>query len=65
MRKFSKEGDVEAAREMVQQSDGLERTIELAKRFSNEARGLIEKLPGSAAREKLVELCGKVVERVK
>lgn len=64
MRKFSQPGDVEAAREMVTRSDGLERTRELARRFAGEARRGVERLPEGEAREGLVELTRKVVERV-
>lgn len=63
-RKFSEPGDVEAAREMVSNSDGLERTRDLAKRFAEEARKGVEQLPESEAREALIALTRKVVERV-
>ncbi|KAK8849749.1 hypothetical protein IAR55_005084 [Kwoniella newhampshirensis] len=65
LRKFSEPGDVEIAREIVGKSDGLERTVDLARKFAGEARGLVEKLPQSGARDALVQLTVKVVERVK
>ncbi|WWC73616.1 uncharacterized protein I206_107588 [Kwoniella pini CBS 10737] len=65
LRKFNQPGDVELAREIVGKSDGLKRTIELAKTFAGSARELIELLPESGAREALIGLTKKVVERVK
>ena len=46
-------------------SDGLQRTVELAREFAGEARRLVEMLPESGARDALVQLTIKVVERVK
>lgn len=63
-RKFSQPGDVERARELVTQSDGLRKTRELAERFASEARRGVEQLPESEAREALIALTKKVVERV-
>lgn len=63
-RKFSEPGDVERARELVTQSDGLRKTRELAEKFANEARLGVEQLPESEAREALIALTKKVVERV-
>jgi hexaprenyl-diphosphate synthase len=63
-RKFSEPGDVERAREMVTESDGLEKTRKLAERFATEARKGVELLPPSEAREALIALTKKVVERV-
>lgn len=63
-RKFSESGDVEQAREIVTKSDGLRKTRELAERFASEARRGVERLPESEAREALVRLTKKVVERV-
>ncbi|KAK6908853.1 hexaprenyl-diphosphate synthase [Kwoniella mangroviensis CBS 10435] len=65
LRKFSEPGDVEIAREIVNKSDGLQRTVELARTFAGSARELIELLPESGAREALIGLTKKVVERVK
>lgn len=63
-RKFSEPGDVEAAREMVTRSDGLERTRDLAIQFADEARKGIEGLPDGDAKEALIGLTRKVVDRV-
>ncbi|WWD20379.1 hypothetical protein CI109_104855 [Kwoniella shandongensis] len=65
LRKFSEPGDVEIAREIVGKSDGLARTVDLARQFAGEARSLVEMLPPSGARDALVQLTVKVVERVK
>ncbi|WVW86845.1 hypothetical protein I302_108900 [Kwoniella bestiolae CBS 10118] len=65
LRKFSEPGDVEIAREIVGKSDGLQRTVDLAKTFAEAARELVERLPESGAREALIGLTKKVVERVK
>ncbi|WVQ95965.1 hypothetical protein IAU59_003064 [Kwoniella sp. CBS 9459] len=65
LRKFTEAGDVELARELVADSDGLERTVELARKFAGEARALVELLPESKARDALVGLTLKVVDRVK
>lgn len=64
-RKFTGPGDVELARELVMKSDGIERTQQLARQFASEARALVERLPESAARDSLVELTVKVVDRRK
>jgi hexaprenyl-diphosphate synthase len=53
------------ARDLVGRSDGMQRTAELARRFAGEARALVEKLPESEARDALVGLTLKVVDRVK
>ncbi|WVR07985.1 hypothetical protein IAU60_005028 [Kwoniella sp. DSM 27419] len=65
LRKFTEPGDVELARALVADSDGLQRTVELARQFAAEARALVEKLPESKARDALVGLTLKVVDRVK
>lgn len=65
LRKFEGEGDVQAAKKMIMESDGVKETINLAKKFANSAKDLIELLPESEARGALVGLTKKVVERVK
>ena len=65
LRQFTQPGDVALAKEIVAKSDGLERTVELARSFAAEARGLVERLPRSDARDALVGLTVKVVDRVK
>jgi hexaprenyl-diphosphate synthase len=64
-RKFEGEGDTELALELVGKSRGMERTAALARSFASEARALVELLPESPARDALVGLTVKVVDRVK
>lgn len=64
-RKFREPGDVQRARDLVLNSNGIERTRELARKFAAEARRGIEVgLPASQARDALVELTNKVIDRV-
>ncbi|KAL7425202.1 coq1 putative hexaprenyl diphosphate synthase [Cryptotrichosporon argae] len=65
LRKFSGAGDVERARAMVADSQGMQRTAALAREFAENARALVERLPQSPARDALVGLTVKVVDRVK
>ncbi|CAI2165780.1 1920_t:CDS:2 [Funneliformis geosporum] len=64
-RKFSKNGDVEKARELVYQSNGIEQTKLLAVSHCQKAIGAILKLPESDARNALIRLSDKVVTRKK
>jgi hexaprenyl-diphosphate synthase len=63
-RKFSEPGDVELARELVARSDGLERTRELAGSFAQAAREALGRFPEGEAKDSLIGLTEKVVERV-
>ena len=65
LRKFKEQGDVATARDIVLDSDGVAQTLDLAREFAGAARTLVEQLPQSSARDALVELTVKVVERVK
>ena len=64
-RKFSAEGDVEMARELVGRSDGLEQTRALAQEYADKAAHDISKFPDSEAKDGLVEICVKTVRRRK
>lgn len=64
-RKFEGQGDAEVALDLVNRSRGMERTAALARDFAAEARRLVELLPQSPARDALVGLTVKVVDRVK
>ena len=55
---------MEQARELVSASNGIQRTLELAQSFASEAKGLAGMLPGSEAREALIGLADKAVERM-
>ena len=64
-RKFSAEGDVEMARELVGRSDGLEQTRVLAQEYADKAAHDISKFPNSEAKDGLVEICVKTMRRRK
>ncbi|GMK56598.1 hypothetical protein CspeluHIS016_0304380 [Cutaneotrichosporon spelunceum] len=64
-RKFEGEGDTEVALDLVNRSRGMERTAALAGEFAAEARRLVELLPPSPARDALVGLTVKVIDRGK
>ncbi|KAF1810746.1 decaprenyl-diphosphate synthase subunit 1 [Eremomyces bilateralis CBS 781.70] len=64
-RKFSKEGDVEAARQMVASSSGLEQTRALAQSYVDQAIDAISIFPESEAKQGLINMCKKVLERRK
>ena len=62
-RKFAEPGDVEMARRMVQQSDGLEQTRALAQDYADRAVDAIQGFPDSEAKDGLVEMCVKTMKR--
>lgn len=64
-RKFAGEGDVEMARELVLRSDGLAQTRALAQEYADKATDAIREFPDSEAKEGLVEMCIKTMERRK
>ncbi|KAF2819567.1 decaprenyl-diphosphate synthase subunit 1 [Ophiobolus disseminans] len=64
-RKFSMEGDVQKAREIVSASTGLEQTRVLAQEYVDKAIEAIEPFPESEAKAGLVEMCTKVMKRRK
>ncbi|CAG8592003.1 1085_t:CDS:2 [Diversispora eburnea] len=64
-RKFSQEGDVEKARELVYRSKGIEQTKLLAALHCEKAIAAISKLPESDARNALIQLTHKVLIRKK
>ncbi|TAQ83274.1 hypothetical protein B7494_g8403 [Chlorociboria aeruginascens] len=64
-RKFSQEGDISRARQLVLQSDGLEQTRALAEEYANKAIKAINFLPGSEAKEGLIEMAIKTLKRRK
>jgi geranyl diphosphate synthase len=64
-RKFNQDGDVEKAVELVFQSDGIERTKELARLHAEHAMDVILELNPSACRDALVTLAYKVVARTR
>ncbi|ESZ91494.1 polyprenyl synthetase [Sclerotinia borealis F-4128] len=64
-RKFSQEGDVLRARELVLQSDGLEQTRALAEEYGNRAISAISGFPESEAKDGLIEMVDKTLKRRK
>lgn len=55
-RKFSQKGDEERARDLVYQSDGLKKTLNLAEVHCNYAIDSLNKLPPSDARSALIQM---------
>ncbi|CZR57723.1 probable prenyl transferase [Phialocephala subalpina] len=64
-RKFSLEGDVVRARELVLQSDGLEQTRALAEEYASRAIDSISSFPDCEAKEGLVDMAIKTIKRRK
>ncbi|KAF2134399.1 terpenoid synthase [Dothidotthia symphoricarpi CBS 119687] len=64
-RKFSGEGDVVRAREIVLAGSGLEQTRALAQEYVDKAIEAIEGFPDSEAKDGLVDMCNKVLKRRK
>ncbi|KAF2687777.1 hexaprenyl pyrophosphate synthase [Lentithecium fluviatile CBS 122367] len=64
-RKFSGEGDVQRAREIVSESTGLEQTRALAQEYVDKAIQSIAFFPDSDAKNGLIEMCTKVMKRRK
>ncbi|KAF2267385.1 terpenoid synthase [Lojkania enalia] len=64
-RKFSADGDVQKAREIVAESTGLEQTRALAQEYVNKAIQAVSFFPESEAKDGLIEMCTKVMKRRK
>ncbi|KAJ5884968.1 Terpenoid synthase [Penicillium taxi] len=64
-RKFSKEGDVQRAREIVYHSDGVEQTRQLAQDYADKAVAAISGFPDSEAKQGLIDMCEKTMRRRK
>ncbi|ATY66269.1 decaprenyl-diphosphate synthase subunit 1 [Cordyceps militaris] len=64
-RKFEQEGDVQRARDLVLQSDGIEQTRALAHDYSEKAIAAIAHFPDSEAKDGLIEMAEKTVKRKK
>ncbi|KAL9000901.1 MAG: hypothetical protein Q9169_000656 [Polycauliona sp. 2 TL-2023] len=62
-RKFSAEGDVEAARDIVARSTGLEQTRALAQEYADKAVDAVSGFPDSEAKQGLIEMCTKTMKR--
>ncbi|KAL2262504.1 hypothetical protein VTK26DRAFT_1137 [Humicola hyalothermophila] len=64
-RKFSQDGDVARARDLVMQSDGIEQTRALAEDYAEKAIAAISHFPDSEAKDGLVEMAVKTLKRQK
>ncbi|KAL2163530.1 hypothetical protein VTH06DRAFT_5588 [Thermothelomyces fergusii] len=64
-RKFSHEGDVERARHLVMQSDGIEQTRALAQDYAEKAIASLSLFPESEAKDGLIEMAVKTLRRQK
>eukprot|EP00092_Neocalanus_flemingeri_P008818 GFUD01009491.1.p1 GENE.GFUD01009491.1~~GFUD01009491.1.p1 ORF type:complete len:417 (+),score=140.18 GFUD01009491.1:36-1286(+) len=64
-RRFEEEGDVERAFQLVQESGGLEETKELAKKHCEAAIAALEHFADSEYKTALVDMCDKVLNRMK
>ena len=64
-RRFSSQGDVETAFELVQKSGGLERTKDLARKHCEAATLALGSFTHSQYKTALIDLCDKVLNRMK
>ncbi|KAK4447752.1 mitochondrial putative hexaprenyl pyrophosphate synthase [Podospora aff. communis PSN243] len=64
-RKFEKDGDVARARDLVMQSDGIQQTRALAEDYAEQAIAAISGFPDSEAKDGLIEMAVKTLERKK
>ncbi|KAJ5768020.1 Terpenoid synthase [Penicillium manginii] len=64
-RKFREEGDVQKARELVYQSNGVEQTRLLAQEYADKAIAAISDFPDGEAKSGLIDMCAKTMNRRK
>lgn len=64
-RRFEGEGDVEKMLRLVDRSQGLKRTAELAKEHARRAKEYLDVLPESEAKQALIKINEQVIKRVK
>ncbi|KAL4884999.1 isoprenoid synthase domain-containing protein [Aspergillus karnatakaensis] len=64
-RKFSQEGDVQKARDLVYRSNGVEQTRVLAQEYADKAIAAISIFPDGEAKAGLIEMCVKTMNRRK
>ncbi|KAL3472671.1 isoprenoid synthase domain-containing protein [Aspergillus californicus] len=64
-RKFSREGDVQRARDLVYRSHGVEQTRALAQEYAEKAITAITPFPDGEAKTGLIEMCVKTMNRRK
>ncbi|KAK4032978.1 isoprenoid synthase domain-containing protein [Parachaetomium inaequale] len=64
-RKFANDGDVARARDLVMQSDGIQQTRALAEDYAEKAIASLSLFPDSEAKDGLVEMAVKTLQRKK
>ncbi|KAK4140442.1 isoprenoid synthase domain-containing protein [Dichotomopilus funicola] len=64
-RKFANDGDIERARDLVMQSDGIQQTRALAEDYASKAISSLDQFPDSEAKEGLIEMAVKTLQRKK
>ncbi|KAI1746963.1 hexaprenyl pyrophosphate synthetase-like protein [Xylaria castorea] len=64
-RKFEQEGDVQRARELVIQSNGIEQTRALAEDYAQRAISALDTFPESEAKDGLIDMAMKTLKRQK
>ncbi|KAH6847252.1 isoprenoid synthase domain-containing protein [Chaetomium sp. MPI-CAGE-AT-0009] len=64
-RKFANDGDVARARDLVMQSDGIQQTRALAEDYADKAIASLSLFPDSEAKDGLVEMAVKTLQRKK
>lgn len=64
-RKFEQEGDVQRARDLVYNSDGIEQTRALAEDYSQQAIAALHTFPDSEAKDGLIEMAINTLKRQK
>jgi len=64
-RKFANDGDVTRARDLVMQSDGIQQTRALAEDYAEKAIASLNSFPDSEAKDGLVEMAVKTLQRKK
>ncbi|KAK4154321.1 mitochondrial putative hexaprenyl pyrophosphate synthase [Chaetomidium leptoderma] len=64
-RKFANDGDVARARDLVMQSDGIAQTRALAEDYAEKAIAALDSFPDSEAKDGLIEMAVKTLQRKK
>lgn len=65
MRRFQEPGDAELAFDLVLQSDGLQRTKDLATQYCHDAIAQLDQLTPSPYKQALVSLAHQMLHRMK
>ena len=62
-RRFKQDGDATKARELVEESDGIMRTMDIAGRETGAAVDVLQRFPECSARDGLEAICRQVLQR--